>query len=113
MGSHHVVHSSLPSVDPQWSVPEAILQRRIISKGMSSVSQGLIKWSDHSVSLATWEDLDHLRQQFPCATIWGHLGMQEGGGNVSVGTPAQQIATEDEAAPEDGPTMKLPAWSRK
>uniref|UniRef100_A0A0A9B830 Uncharacterized protein n=1 Tax=Arundo donax TaxID=35708 RepID=A0A0A9B830_ARUDO len=29
--------------------------------------------------LATWEDLVHLRHQFPHAPAWGQAGSQEGG----------------------------------
>lgn len=54
---------------------EQILQRRW-SSGDRPMEQGLIKWSQMPVSLATWEDLETLRQQFPRAPAWGHAGSQ-------------------------------------
>jgi len=44
-----------------------------------SVLQGLIKWSGMPASLATWEDLEALRQRFPLAPTWGQVGSQEEG----------------------------------
>lgn len=48
--------------------------------------QGLIQWSGQTEDLATWEDLEELKQRFPRATAWGQAAFQ-GGGNVSIIDP--------------------------
>jgi hypothetical protein len=79
VGAHHTVTALPPSESSMWSVPEGILQRRLLRQGTSSVMQGLIKWSHLPESLVTWEGLDDLRQQFPHTRIWEDQGAQEGG----------------------------------
>jgi hypothetical protein len=64
-----------------FQVPEHILQRRCTS-GDHPVEQVFIKWSHMLASLATWESIDHLREQFPLVPAWGHAATQDGG-NVS------------------------------
>ena len=93
VGGQHVVEKNLPP-SIRWSILERILQRRSIFKGAVPVCQGLIKWSQLPSSLSTWEDLDYLRQQFPRAAVWGHLGAQ-GRGDVSTddqhSVPKEQV----------------------
>jgi hypothetical protein len=79
VGAHHSVTAEPPSDTAIWSVPERIIQRRLLHQGTSSVMQGLIKWSNLLESLATWEELEALRQQFPRTLVWEHLGAQGGG----------------------------------
>jgi hypothetical protein len=81
------VTSALPTDDIQFQVPELVLQRRWIS-GDHPIEQGLIKWSQMPKSLATWESLQQLRQQFPYAPAWGHAGSQEKGDVSTVPNPA-------------------------
>lgn len=50
------VQSELPVADPDMQVPFKILQRRMVRKGASTVSQVLVQWSKLPESLATWED---------------------------------------------------------
>jgi hypothetical protein len=38
-----------------------------VSKGLRSVVQVLVKWSSSPAELATWEDLQPLKQRFPHA----------------------------------------------
>ena len=73
------VSSSLPSTSASLAIPERILQRRV-SAGDRSALQGLIKWSGLPVSLATWENLESLRQRFPMAPTWGQVASQGEGG---------------------------------
>jgi ribosomal protein L21E len=94
VGAHQSVTAKPPSATTIWSVPERIIQRRLLRQGTSSILQGLIKWSHLSESLATWEELEALRQQFPRALVWEHLGAQ-GGGSVS-GDPADGMTTTKE-----------------
>jgi hypothetical protein len=49
-------------------VPDKILEQRVVNQGNCSIMQVLVKWSFSPESMATWEDLEPLRQQFPKAT---------------------------------------------
>jgi hypothetical protein len=60
-------------------VPEAILQKKVVNRGVNPVTQVLIKWSNWPSSLATWEDLERLQQRFPSAPAWGQATFQGGG----------------------------------
>ena len=62
VGAQHTITSTLPPASAQWSVPECILQRCQLQRGKKLIHQGLIKWSNLPVSLATWEDLESLHQ---------------------------------------------------
>jgi hypothetical protein len=42
------------------------------------VIQVLVKWSSLLVFLATWEDMEALRQCFPGALAWGQAGSSRG-----------------------------------
>ena len=70
-----------------------ILQTRSVVKGTRSISQGLIKWSNLPRSLATWEDLEFLRQQFPCATVRSRPGAQGEGVMAAPSTVPRPEAT--------------------
>jgi hypothetical protein len=39
----------------------------------------LVQWSFMPEELATWEDVENLRQQFPDAAVWGHPASLAGG----------------------------------
>ncbi|XP_066365004.1 uncharacterized protein [Miscanthus floridulus] len=99
VGARHSVTAAPPSDTMLWSVPERILQNRSVTKGTRSIAQGLIKWSNLPVSLATWEDLDFLRQQFHRATVWSCPGAQGGGSVMAPATvPHLAEAFEDSKA---------------
>jgi len=78
VGAHQSV-----TVEPPSDTAKRIIQRRLLRQGTSSILQGLIKWSNLPELLATWEELEALRQQFPRALVWEHPGVQ-GGGSVSI-----------------------------
>jgi len=101
VGARHTVTPTLPPSSVLWSVPAHILQRRQVTKGKRLVQQGLIQWSNLPASLATWEDLEYLRQQFPRAGIWQQPGAQ-GRGNVS------DSAADEEDEPAPGSTTTSP-----
>lgn len=54
-------------------VPERIIRSRV-----NSIQQVLIKRSNLPESLATWEDLEALRQQFPRVPAWVKQALREG-----------------------------------
>jgi len=106
VGKSHSVTSHPPSEVILWSVPERILQTRSINKGTRSITQGFVLWSNLPRSLATWEDLEFLRQQFPRAAVWDRLGAQ-GRGGVTTGpapvtSPAMDAEDGRELLAEDG-----------
>ena len=74
---------SLPPVSAQWSIPERIIQCRVVQRGTHSFTQDLVQWPNLPFSLATWEDLEFLTQLFPRTSVWDQLGTQ-GRGNVSI-----------------------------
>ncbi|VAI09232.1 unnamed protein product [Triticum turgidum subsp. durum] len=82
LGEQYKVEAELPPASAALAVPVKVLQRRFRQEGHSAVPQGLIQWSGQSEDLATWEDLDELKQRFPRATAWGQAVLQ-GRGNVS------------------------------
>jgi hypothetical protein len=56
-----LVSASLP--DPtvvSYQVLEEVLESRLVKKGDTEVAQVLIKWSNMSQELATWEDREYL-----------------------------------------------------
>lgn len=81
--SKYTVSPSLPDVDNDLQIPEAMLQRRLHPRHDGAVPQVLVKWSGLDSSLATKEDEEALHQQFPQALAWGHAGSQ-GEGDVTV-----------------------------
>jgi hypothetical protein len=72
------VAPALPTNAIEFQVPQQILQRRWMS-GNNPIEQVLVKWSQMSMALAIWENADRIRQQFPKAPAWGHVGSEEGG----------------------------------
>jgi len=91
------VSSSLPSTSASLAIPERILQRRV-SAGDRPALQGLIKWSGLPVSLATWENLESLRQRFPMAPTWGK-SRRKGRGVL-----AAQVLHRRHQSPAQGPS---------
>lgn len=86
----------------EFQVPQSVLQRRWTS-GAHPIEEVLIKWSHMPASLATWENYELLRQQFPHASAWGHAG-SPGRATVTatedtVSDPAIQVTEEAEHRP--------------
>ena len=68
IGAAHHVTPTLPTDFALQLAPEQVLETRSVRRGNSSVQQVLIKWNNLPTSLATWEDYEALRQEFPRAT---------------------------------------------
>ena len=62
-------------------------------------------------SLATWEPLEYIKQQFPRALAWGQAVSQDGG-NVSNSYPQDQLLS-DEATAEPGERHLVEAWPKR
>jgi hypothetical protein len=74
-----VVHVALPASPLPVSfdglqVPERILQKRVANTTSGVRLQALIQWSGLPAALASWEDIEALRQRFPRAPAWGQAG---------------------------------------
>jgi hypothetical protein len=74
-----VNHSAEPLPDSLdgLQVTERILQKRVATSGTAVRLQALIQWVSLPSSLATWEDMEHLRQCFPRAPAWGQAGPEQ------------------------------------
>jgi hypothetical protein len=70
------VSSVLSTTALSYQVPERVLSTRRVCHGDSEVSQLLVKWSQMALDLATWEDEEAIRQQFPQAPAWGQARTQ-------------------------------------
>lgn len=72
------VQQQLPSPDAQFQVPAEILQRRVVTRGGKKVLQ-VLRWTDSTDDLATWEDFEMTKQLFPRAPAWGQAASQHRG----------------------------------
>jgi hypothetical protein len=90
VGADHQVTPILPSDFALQLAPEQVLQTRAVLRGHSTIQQVLVKWNNLPASLATWEDYEALRQEFPRATAWGQAVLQGQGG---VSSPSEQAST--------------------
>jgi hypothetical protein len=75
------VVEAIPDANVAFQIPEQVLQYHT-APGSSSQTEVLIKWSGMPSSLATWEKLDYLKQQFPPAPALGHASSFPGGMSV-------------------------------
>jgi hypothetical protein len=85
--SSHAI-CSLPQSLEGHQYPVKVLQRRVSSSDNTVIPQVLIHWSGMPRSLATWEDLEALKQRFPRAPAWGQAAY-EGGEDVSSQLPEE------------------------
>ncbi|WVZ96943.1 hypothetical protein U9M48_042522 [Paspalum notatum var. saurae] len=99
VGSGFTASPILPDPSFEWSIPLKILGRRTVTRGRDSVPQVLVQWSQMPESLATWEDTQALKQQFPRAAVWGHPASQDGGNVSELAGPS---ATEEVIASGPG-----------
>jgi hypothetical protein len=79
LGPKCQVQAELPPPDTQFAIPLCVLQRCFCQHNSASVPQVLIQWSGQPHTLATWEDLEELKQRFPQAPAWGQATSQGGG----------------------------------
>ncbi|KAK9672296.1 hypothetical protein RND81_12G090300 [Saponaria officinalis] len=60
--------SSLPEMDDMQQIctePIAILDRKLMKKGMRGIVYVLVQWSNSTVEDATWESYDEIQKRFP------------------------------------------------
>jgi hypothetical protein len=88
LGPQEQVSSELPSFSDALQYPESVLQHRMLHRKGTQVPQLLIKWSSWPADLATWEDEDAVKHEFPNAPAWGQA-VSKGGENVTrpLGSP--------------------------
>jgi hypothetical protein len=102
---------TLPGGLSELQVPNKVIQRRLVSCRLRLVQQGLIQWSNSPPSLATWEDIEALKQHFHDAPAWGQAGSYQGGVVMTL-TPTVMAATEDKSKriKEMGQPASSRAW---
>lgn len=112
VGSKVQVSPILPDYVSLFQVPDRVLQQRVRQRGHRAVAQVLVQWSQEPEELATWEDLELLRQRFPLAPAWGQAGFQ-GVGIVNDLVPPTSDAEGSNDDHEDGPSDGRPTRERK
>jgi hypothetical protein len=101
VGSKFPVTPVVPDGLLHMQVPEQVLQRHLVARGKKFVMQVLVRWSSLPESLATWEDLDAIKQRFPAAPAWGRPASKEGG-SVKKATTTAETKEEMGAQVESG-----------
>jgi hypothetical protein len=81
----------VPALDTVDTIPEEILDRRLVKKGAAAAPQGLIKWRGIPAEAATWEDLHVLKQRFPDALVWGQPSFQGGADVTDTGAHVEGV----------------------
>jgi hypothetical protein len=71
--------SKIVELDLVETIPEAILDQRLVKKGSSAIPQGLIKWKDIDADAATWEYISVIKARYPDFSAWGQAPALEGG----------------------------------
>jgi hypothetical protein len=103
------VASQLPGSVAMYQVPKEVLDSRVVARGNNQVSVVRVKWSPMERELTTWEDKEHLMQQFPNALGWGQAGSQ---GRGSVSSPDGGAASAAKTEEDVGANVK-PRRTRK
>ncbi|WVZ80006.1 LOW QUALITY PROTEIN: hypothetical protein U9M48_027524 [Paspalum notatum var. saurae] len=83
VGSGFTASPVLPDPSFEWSIPLQIIGRRTVTRGRDSVPQVLVQWSQMPESLATWEDIEALKQRFPRAGMSGVIRLLKMGGMLA------------------------------
>uniref|UniRef100_A0A8R7QSB8 Chromo domain-containing protein n=1 Tax=Triticum urartu TaxID=4572 RepID=A0A8R7QSB8_TRIUA len=63
--------------------PVAILDQRMVKKGITSIVQVRVQWSSLSPDSATWEDYTVLHHRYPTAPCWDDVASAQGGEHVT------------------------------
>jgi hypothetical protein len=71
-----------------------------------------VQWSPLPQSLATWEDLEALRQRFPSAPAWGQASAQ-GEGTVSTHKDAKASEPVPQSRSKEDGVLLQPRLKRK
>jgi hypothetical protein len=87
--------SELPNFAHELQIPLQVLDRRLHRHQDMVVPQVLVRWSHMPATLATWEDEEPLRQQFPRAPAWGQA-VSQGGKDVTVHDSATTVEASTE-----------------
>lgn len=104
------VQPQLPSPLARMQVPVRFLQRRLINRNNRTVAQALVQWSGLTEELATWEDIEVLKQNFPRASAWGQAVSEDRG--IVNNTTRPNSVTQEDNGPGLRPrrTRRAPAW---
>ena len=91
-------------------IPEKVLQRRLITKGLQQVQQVLVKWSNWQLEMTTLENVVALQQFYPFAPAWGQAASYQGG-NVSNAQAQQEEVRRSKRPRKENPRVSGLEWS--
>ncbi|XP_071680493.1 uncharacterized protein [Lolium perenne] len=69
----------IPALDATDTIPERVLDRRMVKKGNATIVQVLVKWTNVDEASASWENWDVLKERFPFVVAWGQANFPAGG----------------------------------
>jgi hypothetical protein len=69
----------IPALDATDTIPERVLDRRMVKKGNATIVQVLVKWTNVDEASASWENWDVLKERFPFIVAWGQANFPAGG----------------------------------
>jgi hypothetical protein len=89
----------IPDGLTSFQIPKQLLQQRLVTRGLRTVLQVLVKWSSLPSSLARWEDREALIQRFSSASAWGQPWVKAGAGASTADMPdGEQVAGSKSSA---------------
>jgi len=92
-----LVYDTLPVItdlEVANTVPEAIIDHRLVKKGNTAVPQVKLTWVGLPSIATTWKDYNVVKERFPTALAWGQARPQAG--EVSHRTMVPHIAKDTE-----------------
>ena len=69
----------LTDLEATAAVPDQVLERRLVKKGNTAITQVLVTWTGLPKDTATWEDYYVVKNRFPAAPAWGQAASPAGG----------------------------------
>jgi hypothetical protein len=93
------VSPELPNPSNRLQIPQAILDRRLHLHNGKTITHVLVKWSHLPIDLASWENEEALREEFPRAPAWGQAVSCGGGDVTDLGTKED---SQDEVSGGEG-----------
>jgi hypothetical protein len=78
---------NIPTLDIAETEPEKIIDRKMVKKGNSAITQVLVKWFGIPEDSAAWEDWSILVAHFPAVLAWGQANSAPGGTITQSDTP--------------------------
>jgi hypothetical protein len=87
------VFDALPKItdlEAADTIPKEVIDRRLVRKGNSAITQVKLTRVGLPATATTWEDYNVIKARFPDAPAWGQAGTQGGGGVTHGGHDTQK-----------------------